>query len=76
MVLQGRGEKDDISIRKTIGEIELIVSSKDEVEIEALGCSAAEIADEASVGLMADFAAKLFIFIEDFCSNYSYIAHL
>lgn len=57
MVLQGRGEKDDVSVWETICEIELIVSSEDEIEIEAFGCGTTEIADEAGVGLMTYFPA-------------------
>jgi len=57
MALQGRGEKDDISVRETICEIEFIVSSEDEIEIEAFGCGTTEIADKTGVGLMAYFAA-------------------
>lgn len=76
MVLQRRGQENDISIREAICEIEFIISSEDEIEIEAFSCGTAKIADKAGVGLMANFTAQLFIFIEDFCSNYSYIAHL
>ena len=76
MIFQGGGKQDDVSVRKSIREIEFIVPSENQIEIEAFGCGAAEVADEAGVGLVADLPAELFIFIEDFCSNYSYIAHL
>jgi hypothetical protein len=76
MVLQGRGEKDDVSIRKTICEVEFIVTSKYEIKIKALGCTTTKVSNKASIGLMTNFSAELFIFIKNFCSYHFYIAHL
>lgn len=57
MVLQRRGEENDISIREAICEIKFIISSEDEIEIEAFSCGTAKIADKTGVGFMANFTA-------------------
>jgi hypothetical protein len=76
VVLEGWGEEDDISISESVCEVEFIVSSEDEIEIEAFGCGCSEVSDEAGVGLVVYFAAELFILIEDLRSDDSDITHL
>ena len=76
MTFECWGKQDDISVGESVTEMQFIVASKDEIKIETFDCGVAEGSDEAGVGGMIDFSAKLFIFLNDLSSDNCDVAHL
>lgn len=76
MSLKCRGKKYKIAIWETIGEVEFVIATEDEIEVEGFSSDCGKVADEACIGLMIDFTAELFIFLKHLSPHCPDIAHL
>lgn len=61
--LESRRKQDDVSICEPVGEVEFVVASEDDVEVETFDSDVGEVADKARVGSVIYFFAELLVLL-------------
>jgi len=74
--LQRRSQQNQVAIGESVGEVELVVASVNEVEVEAFDGCGGKGAYEAGVGSVLYFSAELSIFLGNLCADDSGVVHL
>ena len=76
VAFEGGGEQDDVPVGEAVGEVELVVASVDEVEVETFDCGVAEGPHEAAVGRVVYLPAQLLVLLHHLAPHHCDITHL
>lgn len=76
VTFEGRREEDDVPVGKAIAEVEFIVASVDDVEVETFDSRVAEGSHETAIGRVVDLPAKLLVLLHYLAPHHCDITHL